>query len=55
MFCPDGEVIVIHSKQVDKTGPSTLILASTRGLIKEYLRWLIHSVNPEFAPSHSPK
>ena len=29
MFCQDGEVVFIHSKQVDKTGSSTLILAST--------------------------
>ena len=28
MFCQDGEVVFIHSKQVFKTGPSTLILVS---------------------------
>ena len=30
MFCIDGEVVFIDSKQVDKTGASTLILVSTR-------------------------
>ena len=29
MFCPAGHVIFICSKQVDKTGPSPIILAST--------------------------
>ena len=31
MFCLDGEVVFVHSQQVDKTGPSTLILVYTRG------------------------
>ena len=26
MFCLDGDVVFIHSKQVFKTGPSTLVL-----------------------------
>ena len=41
MFCTNDEVIFIHSKQVDKTGPNTLIVVS---------RGVIESVNPEFAP-----
>ena len=53
MFCPEGEVVVLPKKQVDNTELSTLILASTRGLVKEYMKALIQSVNTEFSPLHS--
>ena len=53
LFCLDGEVIFIHSKHVNKIGSSTLILVVTCGLLKDYLRGDIFSVNPEFASSDS--
>ena len=31
VICLDGEVVFINSKQVDRTGPSTHILVTTRG------------------------
>ena len=40
LFCLDEEVVFIPSKQVNKTGPSTIILVSIRG------RRVITSVNP---------
>ena len=52
MLCPAGQVIFIHSKTIDKTGPTTLIIASTSGELSEYLRGVIESVNPEVAPYH---
>ena len=53
MFCLDGEVVFVHSKQVYKTGPSTLILVSTRCYLKAYLRSVMENVNPEFPRSDS--
>ena len=51
MFCLDGEIIFIHSIQVNITGCITLILVLTRGYIREYLRGVVESVNPKFASS----
>ena len=48
MFCLDGEVVFIHSKQVNKLGPSP-----HGGNLKNYLRGVIDSVNPEFSQSDS--
>ena len=38
---------------MNKTDPSTVILASTRGKLLDYLRGVMDSVNSEFAPSRS--
>ena len=53
MYCLDGEVVFIHSKHVNKIGSSTLILLVTCGLLKDYLKGYIYSVNPELASSDS--
>ena len=53
MFCLDGEAVFIHSKHVNKIGSSTLILVATCGQLKDYLRGVTLSVNPEFASSDS--
>ena len=49
MFSLYGEVVFIHSKHVNKIVSCTLILVVTYGLLKDYLRGVICSVNPEFA------
>ena len=38
---------------VNKIGFITLILVVTYGKLEDYLRGVINSVNPEFAPSDS--
>ena len=53
MFCLDGYVVFIYSKHVNKIGSSTLILVVTCGSLKDYLRGVQESVNPEFASSDS--
>ena len=53
MFCLDREVVFIHAKYVSKKGSTALILIVTCGLLKDYLRGIVDSVNPEFAPSNS--
>ena len=53
MFCLDGEVVFIHSNHVIKIGSCTLILVVTCGKLKDYLRGVMNSVNPEFASSES--
>ena len=53
IFCLDGEVVFINSKHENKIGFSTLILVVTCGLLKDYLRGYVFSVNPEFASSDS--
>ena len=35
-----------------KTYHTTFLVASKSGLLSEYLRGVLESVNPEFAPSH---
>ena len=45
MFCLDVDVVFIHSKQVFKTGPSTMVLPLS------ITKWVIVSVNPEFTGS----
>ena len=49
MFCPTGQVVVIHSEQVDKTRPSTLILALSQSWLLWYIRVDMESICPEFA------
>ena len=49
MFCSTGEVIFIHLDQMDKTCPSTLILASSQGLLHGQIRGDIRSIQPELA------
>ena len=49
MCCSTGEVIFIHSDQVDKTCPSTLILASSQAKLLGYIRGDIRSIYPELA------
>ena len=53
MFCLNGEVVFIHLKQVNKIGSGTLILVIKCGLLKDYLNWVIDSVNSKFAFSES--
>ena len=52
-FCLDGEVVFIHSKQVDKKCLNNLILISTKVTFEEYLGRVIKSENPKFATSDS--
>ena len=49
MFCSTGEVVFIRSDQVDKTCPSTLILASSQGKLLGYIIGYIKSIYPELA------
>ena len=49
MFCSPGEVVFIHSGQLDKTCPCTLILASSQGSLLGYIRGVIKSIYPELA------
>ena len=49
----DGEVVFIHSKHVNQIGSSTLILVVTCGLLKDYPRGDVYSVNPGFASPDS--
>ena len=49
MFSLYGEVVFIHSKHVNKIVSCTLILVVIYGLLKDYLRRVICSVNPELA------
>ena len=49
MFCSSGEVVFIHSDQVDKTCPSTLIVSYSEGLLLGCIRGDIKSIYPELA------
>ena len=53
MFLLDGEVVFMPSKNLNKIVSRTLISVVTHGQLKYYLREVIDSVNPEFAPSDS--
>ena len=50
IFSLDGEVVFIYSKHVNKICSITLILVSTCGYLKDYLRGVIYFVNPKFGP-----
>ena len=49
MFCFTGEVVFIHSDQVDKTCPSTFILAPSQGYLLWYIRGDIKSIYTKLA------
>ena len=49
MFCPTGQVVFIHSDQVDKKAHSIPILASSQGKLLGYIRGHMESMYPELA------
>ena len=51
MFCSTGEVVFIHSDEVDKKCPSTLILAPSQGYFLGYIRGDMKSIYPKLALS----
>ena len=48
-ICTAGEVVFIHSDQVDKTCPSTLILTLYQSLLIQYLRGDMESIYTDLA------
>ena len=49
MFCSTGEVVFIHSYQVNKACTSTLLLVSSQGLLVVYIWGDIKSMYSELA------
>ena len=48
MFCPEGEIIFIHTYQKENVCPSTLILDASKSESLEYFRGDMESLNPKF-------
>ena len=55
MLYLSGQVVFVHSDQVDNPCPSSFMLSSSQSLLVEYIRGDMEGLKPEFALCGSKK